>query len=330
VTGPHGKGSETSLAVVVCAHTMDRLELTLKCVRSVYAGVTAPSELVVVVDNNLVLEEELRKRTRDTPTEVISNAGRGAADARSTAIKYCTSEIVAFIDDDAWAEPGWLEELKSAFDSATVVGAGGLVVPDWGTSASRIPDELLWVVGSTYKGHPEGRVNITRPIGASMAARRDALLEVGGFPSEFGPRGGVKSSSNEELALFTLLRDRFGPKSILYVPTAVVHHFVPAERTTWQYLVGRCWAEGTSKAHARQRFGRDVMSHDSSYVRDTLLPGIIGYLGKATRHENGKALRDAGMCLVSLGVTGAGYSWRLLFTKGLALSAARPVRRQPA
>jgi glycosyltransferase involved in cell wall biosynthesis len=290
---------------------MDRLELTLKCMRSVQAGTTPPSELIIVVDNNPVLEGELRKRTRDTPTKVISNVGRGAADARSTAIRYCTAEIVAFIDDDAWAEPGWLEELKTAFESTSVVGAGGLVVPDWDTNASRIPDELLWVVGSTYKGHPEGRVNITRPIGASMAARREALVEVGGFPSDFGPRGGVKSSSNEELALFTLLRERFGPECILYVPTAVVHHFVPAARTTWQYLLGRCWAEGTSKAHARQRFGREVMGHDSSYVRDTLLPSIIAYLGKATRHYDAKALRDAGMCLLSLGVTGAGYSWQL-------------------
>jgi len=222
---------------------------------------------------------------------------------------------VAFIDDDAWAAPTWLEELKSAFNSAKVVGAGGLVLPEWDIRASRIPDELLWVVGSTYKGHPEGQVHITRPIGANMIARRDALVEVGGFPSDFGPREGVKSSSNEELALFTRLRERFGPESILYVPTAVVHHFVPAERSTWRYLIGRSWAEGTSKAHARQRFGRGVMSYDSSYVRETLLPGVIAYLSQASRQADRKALRHAGMCLASLGVAAAGYSYQLGFAK---------------
>ena len=294
---------------------MKRLELTLKCVSSVHAGVVTPSELVIVVDNNLVLEEALRERTRNTPAEVIGSAGRGASDARSTAITHCTSELVAFIDDDAWAEPTWLDELKNAFDSANVVGAGGLVVPEWDVRASRIPDELLWVVGSTYRGHPEGRVPITRPIGASMMARRDALVEAGGFPSDFGPRGGKKSSSNEELALFTCLRERFGPESILYVPTAVVHHFVPAERTTWRYLVGRSWAEGTSKALARQRFGREVMSYDSSYVRETLLPGAIAYLSRATHRGNNEALRHAGMCGASLGVTAAAYLWQLVFAK---------------
>lgn len=300
-------------AVVVCAHTMDRLELTLKCVRSVEAGLLAPSELVIVVDNNLVLEKALRKGTENTLAVVISSSGRGAADARSTAIRHCTSDLVAFIDDDAWAERTWLRELSAAFGSASVVGAGGLVLPEWGAQASQLPEELLWVVGSTYKGHPKGRVPITRPIGANMIARREALVQVGGFPSDFGPRDGVKSSSNEELALFTHIRNYYGPGSVLHVPSAVVHHFVPAERTTWGYLFSRSWAEGTSKGYARQRFGRGVMSHDSSYVLGTLLPGVMAYLISASRAGHDRAIRHAGMCLASLGITATGYSWQLAF-----------------
>jgi glycosyltransferase involved in cell wall biosynthesis len=269
--------------------------------------------LVIVVDNNPELQELLLERTKDTSSQVISNTGRGVADARTTAVKHCSSDLVAFIDDDAWAEPNWLAELASVFESADVIGAGGRVVPEWGPDASRIPAELLWLVGATYKGHPNRQVTITRPIGANMIARRDALIEVGGFPSDFGVRDGMtKSRGNEELALFTRLTERFGPDCIMYIPTAVVHHFVPADRTTWYYLVSRSWAEGTSKGYARQRFGRHVMTYDSSYVRDTLVPGAVSYL----RGANPSALRSAAMCLTSLAVTVAGYSWQLAFARG--------------
>jgi GT2 family glycosyltransferase len=297
-----------TVAVVVCAHTMKRLDLTVKCVNSIYAGAAPPSELVIVVDNNVVLEQALRERTEHTAAEVIRSAGRGASDARSTGISHCRSDLVAFIDDDAWAEPSWLEEIRSAFDSASVVGAGGRVLPEWEEGAFRIPEELLWVVGSTYRGHPDGRVPIGRPIGASMAARREALVELGGFPSDFGP-GGTKFSSNEELALFTRLRERFGSECILYVPTAIVHHFAPAERTTWRYLVRRSWREGFSKALARRYFGSEVMNYDRSYVRQTLLPGVMAYLWAAARPGRVQALRNASMCVVSLGVAAIAYFW---------------------
>jgi hypothetical protein len=55
------------------------------------------------------------------------------------------------------------------------------------------------------------------------------------------------------------------------------------------------------------------MSHDSSYVRETLLPGVVAYLTRALRARSEEAVRGAGMCRASLGVTAAGYSWQLTF-----------------
>ncbi len=297
-------------AVVVCAHTTERLTLTLRCVESVLSGTVRPDEMYVVVDNNRELQSDLAAKLSGTDVIVMANDGSGASDARTTALSRLSSDIVAFIDDDAWAEPDWLEKLTGAFGSPDIVGAGGRILPEWEPGAVQLPAELLWVVGSTYLGHPEDPVTITRPLGASMAARRLAMAEVGGFPHEFGPRGGKKSSSNEELALFSHLRQQFGPDCLVYVPAAVVHHFAPASRTTWSYLVSRSWAEGVSKADIRRRFGRSVMGHDSAYVRRILAPAIVRGAVRGVPRGDRQSMREAGMCAVALAVTGAGYAVR--------------------
>jgi GT2 family glycosyltransferase len=294
-------------AVVVCAHTKERLTLTMHCVESVMAGTLRPDEMYVVVDNNPELQADLTAKLSDQEVTVVANDGNGAADARTTALRRLLSDIVAFIDDDAWAEPDWLEKLTAPFARPDVVGVGGRILPDWEAGAVELPPELLWVVGSTYRGHPEEPVTITRPLGASMAARRQAMEAVGWFPHEFGPRGGKKASSNEELALFSRLRQQFGPDCLLYVPGAVVHHFAPASRTNWRYLVSRSWAEGVSKADIRRRFGRSVMGHDSAYLRQTLAPAIARGTARGIRRGDRQSMREAGMCVVALAVTGAGY-----------------------
>lgn len=144
-------------AVVVCAHTMRRLELTTKCVRSVLAGTLVPNEMIVVIDNNLELEVALRNLLNTAPTRVIANTGRGAADARSTAINSCTSDTVAFIDDDAWADPTWLQELATVIERPNVIGAGGLVVPDWERTAEGIPRNCGGLLGQRTKATQKGR-----------------------------------------------------------------------------------------------------------------------------------------------------------------------------
>jgi glycosyltransferase involved in cell wall biosynthesis len=303
--------------VIICAHTLKRLDLTLTCIGSVLSGSLVPTEMVVVVDRNPELHEKLACRTAGMGVTVLTNDGQGAADARSTGARHCTGEFLAFIDDDAWAEPTWLENLVDHVASARAIGAGGLILPDWQPGASRLAPELLWLVGCTYKGHPVEEGPISRPIGANMGVRRLELLEVGGFPSNFGPRDGRKSSSNEELAFFTALRERFGDACVLYVPSAVVHHSVPAERTTWQYAVERSWAEGTSKAEAVNIFGPRTMTHDTNYVVRTLLPGAARYCVEATKGRALVNLRNAAMCITSLAVTGAAYGWRSLLVRWL-------------
>ena len=121
------------------------------------------------------------------------------------ALRIAIGSVVAFIDDDAWADPSWLSALSRAFQDPGVLGAGGRVVPDWEDASAALPPEIYWVVGATYRGHRTDAGPISRPLGCNMAVRREIFLALGGFPSAFGPRSGAKMSSNEELATFTTI-----------------------------------------------------------------------------------------------------------------------------
>ena len=307
-------------SVLMCTHSFERLPQLRHGVDSVLGGNVLPKEFFVIVDRNPELREALRLEL-PREVQVIDSAGIGASGARNTGLHLATAEVIACIDDDAWAEPAWLEEMLKPFEDPAVVGAGGRVVPDWEDDASTLPEELYWVVGSTYKGHRKDAGPITRPIGASMAGRRTAMLDVGGFAAEFGP--GSALAFNEELVLYTNLSRVFGDDSILFVPTAVVHHYAPRSRTTWSYLRHRSAVEGRSKAHVRAMFGASVMADDRGYVLRHLAPTILRHLaGGMLRRERGTLIAGAKLG-TSFAVTAGNYlSHRILHL--LPLRRPRP------
>jgi GT2 family glycosyltransferase len=320
---------QPSVSVVVCTHTDRRLELLVECVDSLAANEPPPHEIVVVVDNNPGLQAQLPARLPPAVT-VLPNAGAGVSEARNTGVAAASGEIVAFIDDDAVAEPDWLAHLTAPYDDPAIVATGGRAVPRWERPNRLLPPELYWVVGCTYAGHPTTAQALSRAIGCAMAVRRTALVGVGGFPREFGPSGPhPKSHSNEEVAVALRLRAVHGDASIWYAPGAVVRHFVPAARSTWRYLWQRCYVEGVSKADLRLTFGAAAMGFDRGYARHTLLPAIARYAVRGLAPGGATSRRWAVAAAGGLLVTAAGYTGRLLTAFLTREPRSRPRRPAP-
>jgi glucosyl-dolichyl phosphate glucuronosyltransferase len=335
------------------------MHLVKRCVDSLCNGTVIPNELIVVVDSNPSVETALREELSGKAL-VVPNRGSGASEARNTGLALVASDIVAYLDDDADPEAGWLEAVIAAFERRpTTVGVGGRVVPEYEPGARPLPPEVLWIVGCTYRGHRTDEGPISRPIGANMAFRASAVSKVGGFPSAFGPNaarrtparrrsagkeaaarrvpgwldrghragGGhgstadLKTGSNEELALAATLRRKFGDECLHYCPRACVKHFVPRARLTARYLVSRCWVEGTTKADITALQGRAAMSDDQRYLFHVLLPGIAGRLLTAARQRDRAALLEALVLAAAAQVTAAGYA-----TRTLAYTLPRPSR----
>jgi glucosyl-dolichyl phosphate glucuronosyltransferase len=295
-----------SVAVVVCTASGEREALLRACVQSLISGIRAPDEILVVVDQNPALLTQLARCLPPT-ARLLRTERPGNSEARNVGIHAATSDVVAFIDDDAAAEAGWLSSLIEPFEASQhLLGAGGAVVPQWATDRRWLPDELLWLVGCTYGGHREDPGPIRNPIGCNMAFRRRELVAIGGFAADFGKRGDALVICDEtEVAL--RLERAYGQGRIRYVPAARVHHVVPAARIGWKPLVLRCVSEGLSKGRLHRLYGGAALSAERSYVRRVLMQGVPALLVRGVLRCDRRSLLGGTAIVVSLAVTAAAF-----------------------
>jgi cellulose synthase/poly-beta-1,6-N-acetylglucosamine synthase-like glycosyltransferase len=265
-------------SVVICAYTIDRWVQIVAAVSSVECQATV-GEVIVVVDHNAELLD--RCQVQWPQHRVVANGQRrGLSGARNTGIGASSGDVVAFLDDDAVAASDWMERLAETFDDPTVGGVGGYVRPAWaGTCPAWFPPEFLWVVGCSYIGQPTVVAEIRNPIGANMAFRRSVFNDVGGFREGIG-RVGTLPLGCEETELS--IRARAAGYTIWFQADAIVDHLVPASRSTAQYFLTRCVAEGRSKAVVSAMVGpQQGLQSERAYVSRTLPAGVKRSLGAA-------------------------------------------------
>ena len=264
-------------SVVVCVYTEKRLPQIRLALDSIVRQTMPPSQVIVVSDHNLALADRLAAEYPDL--EVVSNKfEKGLSGARNTGIEHAAGDVVVFLDDDAWAQPQWLETLLASYDDESVLGVGGVVVADWSSPGrpAWLPEEFLWVVGCSYRGQPEVKAEVRNPIGANMSFRRSAFDRAGFFDSSVGRTlASSRPLGCEETEFSIRLRTLSPGARIIYEPHAVVYHHVDRSRATWRYFLGRCRAEGCSKARVSQLSGASAaLSSERSYVAHTIVRAV--------------------------------------------------------
>jgi glycosyltransferase involved in cell wall biosynthesis len=295
------------VSVVICAYTEERWDDLLAAIASVREQRDrVPLEIVVVIDHNPALLERMRAIATDIRlTDNVES--RGLSGARNSGVRLAAGEIVAFMDDDAMADPGWLEALVTAYDDPLVAGAGGAIRPLWETGRPGWwPLEFDWVVGCTYLGMPRQRAVVRNVIGCNMSFRRELLEDLGGFAHGIG-RIGTRPLGAEETELSIRLGRRWPDRRIVYEPRAAVDHLVPASRSTFRYFRSRCFAEGLSKAAVSKLVGTSrALVAERDYAVRTLGGGVLREVGRAIRGDRASLAR-AFAIVIGLAVTTAGY-----------------------
>lgn len=295
-----------SASVIMCAYTEERWNDLVDAVASIDAQTTAPKELILVIDHNPRLFE--RARDQFPQALVVENhEEKGLSGARNSGIAAASGEIVAFMDEDAVAEPDWLECLLEGYTGPEVMGVGGAINPLWMAGRPAwFPDEFDWVVGCTYRGMPKRTAPVRNLIGANMSVRREVLEALGGFRTGLG-RVNTLPLGCEETELCIRALQRWPEGSFIYNPAARVGHHVPAKRGTLGYFVSRCYAEGISKAAVARLVGAgDGLSSERQYTLRTLPAGVLrGIKNGLSGHIAGLGRSTA--ILTGLGITGLGY-----------------------
>lgn len=292
--------------MLICAYTLDRLDVLSQAIDSVRAQSLAAHEIVLTIDHSPELMAEAERRWTDVRL-VENHEEQGLSGARNSGVAACSGDVVAFLDDDAVAAPDWLERLAEAYRDPSVFGAGGAVRPAWVEGKpSWFPPEFDWVVGCTHSGMPKRREAVRNLVGANMSLRRDALLEVGGFRHELGRIGTIPAGC-EETDLCIRVGKRWPEGKILYDPAAAVDHYVPAARGTREYFTSRCRGEGRSKAVLAGLVGSESgLEAERTYTSRTLPLGVLRGIGDAFRGDL-SGLSRAAAIVTGLFATTAGY-----------------------
>jgi glycosyltransferase involved in cell wall biosynthesis/GT2 family glycosyltransferase len=303
---PAAQPRTTSISVLICAYTLDRLELLAEAIESVRAQETSAHEIALAIDHSPELLAEAKRRWPDLVL-VENSEQQGLSGARNSGVAACSGEVVAFLDDDAVAAPDWLTRLSEAYRDPAVLGAGGAVRPAWiEGKPDWFPTEFDWVVGCTHSGMPSERATVRNLVGANMSFRRNTLTEVGGFRHELG-RVGTIPAGCEETDLCIRIGQRWPQGQIVYDPAAAVDHTVPASRGELSYFTSRCRGEGRSKAVLAGLVGtQSGLEAERSYVRRTLPLGVLRGLGDTFRGDAGGVGRAAAIVAGLLTTTG-GY-----------------------
>jgi glycosyltransferase involved in cell wall biosynthesis/GT2 family glycosyltransferase len=292
--------------VLICAYTLDRLDVLSQAIDSVRTQSLAAHEIVLSIDHSPELLAEAKQRWPDLSL-VENDEEQGLSGARNSGVGARGGEVIAFLDDDAVAAPDWLERLAEAYRDPNVLGAGGTVRPAWVEGKPKwFPPEFDWVVGCTHSGMPRQREAVRNLVGANMSLRRDALLGVGGFRHELGRIGTIPAGC-EETDLCIRIGKRWPESKILYDPAAAVDHYVPAARGTREYFTSRCRGEGRSKAVLAGLVGADSgLEAERTYTSRTLPLGVLRGIGDAFRGDL-SGLSRATMIVTGLFTTTAGY-----------------------
>lgn len=297
--------SGPTLSVVVCAYTMDRWEDLRLAIASVLTQSRPPDEVVLVVDHCRALYERA-SQAMPAVRVVPSRGPRGLSGARNTGVAASHGDVVAFLDDDAAAEPEWAARLLAHYANPRVAGVGGLVRPRWSTRRPVwFPPEFDWVVGCSYRGLPEHTAAVRNFIGANMSFRRTELLAVGGFLTTLGRVGTKPTAGCEETELCLRMASRRPDAILVYEPDAEVRHRVPEARTRWSYFRSRCYGEGLSKALVARYDGTGpALASERAYLRSTIPRALVRSLGRTGRPG---AVRTLGALSAGVCVTGTGY-----------------------
>jgi len=269
--------------VVPTRNRADRLDACLAAL----AHQTIPAEQfeILVVDNGSTdgtAERIARWAERRPGLRRVEEPEPGVSRARNAGIAAARGALLAFVDDDAVAEPRWLATLLGAYDRWPRVGAA------CGRARLRLerrPPAWFGRFSETWYSAmdfgPAARLLLDPaevPWSLNLSARAALAREVGGFSEQLGRVDG-NLLSGEEFPFITAIRD--AGMRIAYEPDAIVWHAVPAERLRLRWLVRRAWTEGRTIPIRNQIQGIEAKGPLHTAVRLTCT-GWVG-LGRRLR-----------------------------------------------
>ena len=244
---------------------------------------------VLVIDNCPSTDATRRIVEGQQRVRYVREDRPGLNNARNRALRESSHEIVAFVDDDAAPDSGWLRALLHNFEDPLVYCVSGLTMPlELETDAQEM-HERWSPFGRGYKRRVFDGVHCN-PLaagqvgaGANMALRRRVFTELGPFDEALDAGTITRSGGDTEMFARILINGY----RIVYEPKALCWH---RHRRTWKELSQMFYGHGvgvyaflTRELFIQGEFGSPKITWD--WFRYDQLPSLVRSLvgGRSSR-----------------------------------------------
>ena len=227
--------------------TLNRPDAVRKCLDCLRIQRPLPDQIIVVDGST---DDRTRELMAEYPEVLYLRNDRGIGHmthSRNIALLHTTGEIVAFVDDDAFAHAGWAQAILEPYSEPTVGGVGGRALNNV-PGEDKMTEEGIGrifangILLANFAADPGRIIEVDHILGCNMSYRRQVLAELGGFREDYPGVSGVCEDTD------MCLRVRALRYRLLFNPAAVVTHVGAPQ------AVGRRFDAKYEFSHRRNNF----------------------------------------------------------------------------
>lgn len=215
---------------------------------------------LIVVNNNCTddTDKVIEQFNGRLPIRRVLETKQGHSNARNAAVAAANGRYLIWTDDDTRVDPHWISAYANAFERwPKCAFFGGPVVPLFAVDLPKWLENLWPRVASAYALHNlgsqpirlDGGSNI--PVGANFVVRRSEQLKFL-YDSRFGRFKTDMIGHDENVVIDALLK---AGHEGMWVPNAVVQHFIPGEKMTIRYVRRYYYGLGQTESQLAQPVG---------------------------------------------------------------------------
>lgn len=211
------------MTVTVIIVTLDRPDCVKRCLTCLSVQ-APPAQQVIVVDASA---GDLTRKIVDEFKGVVylrnpNGTGR-MTESRNIGLLHSKSEIVSFLDDDAFARPGWLKAIVDGYLNESVGAVGGRALNNQPGEDTEGVERIGTLtrdgnLQGFFAANPKKMIEVDHLMGCNMSFRASVLSSLGGFREDFPGVSGLREDSD------MCLRVKMSGHKVIFNPEAVVDH----------------------------------------------------------------------------------------------------------
>jgi glycosyltransferase involved in cell wall biosynthesis len=203
-----------------------RAELAVNAVRSALNQEFDPAEFEVIVvdsslDDSVMQALQPLAETARCRFEIFRKIPEGPGPSRNMGVAMSRGDVIAFLDSDCQATPGWASALRGAFRKGIGI-VQGRTIP--------VPHQKQSIFSHTIRIEQESFLYEC----ANIAYSRTALEQAGGFLPDLCPQRSTPLGGEDTDLAWRVRRQGFGS---VFAPDALVYHAIlPMRRRDWVWI----------------------------------------------------------------------------------------------